>query len=167
MKASSFRPGGRRHVLGLVFDLGARNVLLCLKDGTSLLEGFGGEAHDREMSRDAMSRWFGQQSGLTGVGEGGLSWRGFGRMVVKDESVWLFYAKASTELLERISKAVGVGSVRFVPMSTLLEGGSSGDHRVDSKLFYLVPMAVNHARGIDDVLFYEIVLTDRNFGEGS
>jgi len=165
VRTPSFRPSTRRYVLGLVFDLGARNVLLYSKDGTSSLEGFGGEAHDREMSRDAMSRWFGQQVGSMEVGEGGLSWRGFGRMVVKDEFVWLFYAKASTELLERISAVVG--SVRLVSTSVLWEGGSSGDHCVDPKLCYLVPMAVNHARGIDDVLFYEIVLTDRNFGEGS
>lgn len=163
MRAPSFRPAGRRHVLGIVFDLGGRNLLLCSRGDTwPAHEVFGGVARDRERSRDAMVRWFGQQ-GPAEAGE--LSWRGFGRMVVKDEVAWLFYAKVRTDVLEAFSR--DAGKFRVVPVSTLGREGVLGAGPIDSKLCYLAPMAVNHARGIDDVLFYEIVLTDRNFEEGS
>lgn len=165
MKAQSFRPAGRRYVLGVVFDFAGRNVLLHSTDGTSY-GAFGGVALDRERSQDAMVRCFGAQA-PSEVREGDLSWRGFGRMVVKDEGVWLFYVKVRLDVLETISCGVGKLMFRVVPVSSLMSRAGWDHCTVDPKLCYLVPMAVNHARGIDDVLFYEIVLTDQNFGEGT
>jgi 8-oxo-dGTP pyrophosphatase MutT (NUDIX family) len=159
----------RRYVLGFVFDYGFHHVLLICKTSpewqAGRLNGLGGKIEPGESPLQAMDRELREETlGRLGEVELGV----FGRLCVEPKTrdaaspaaeVWLFWGKYPGEMADRArpsfaSRLTGIetpeGATQVVVRSDLPNWPTLPNLR------YLVPMAVNHARGLDRAPFFEI-----------
>lgn len=152
----------RRYVLGFVFDSGYHNVLLICKDRPSWqagrLNGLGGKIEEGESPARAMERELREETaGRLGneveLGPYGRLQGGSGsRTASEGWEVWLFWGKLRGGFPPSVGRvATDEGMIQVVSREDL------SSWPVLPNLRYLVPMAVNHARGIDRACFFEIV----------
>jgi 8-oxo-dGTP diphosphatase len=154
-----------RYVLGFVFDFGFRNVLLIEKKRPEWmmgrLNGLGGKIEEGESPLEAMRRELAEET-RGRLPEVELA--PFGRLRVLDESsarlgaeVWLFHGKLLSEMDPRLrALEVDEGVLMVVGREDL------SNWNVMPNLRYMVPMALNHLRGLDRAPFFEIEETGLN-----
>ena len=151
------KPPEKRYVLGFVFDAGYHHVLLIVKNRPEWmmgkLNGLGGKIAAGESPRQAMERELGEET----AGQlGPVDLVPFGRLRGDQDGkrweVWLFYAYVREEFSPRLSGIdVGEGTTFVADRADLPNWPALPNLR------YLVPMAVNHARGVDRAAFFEII----------
>jgi 8-oxo-dGTP pyrophosphatase MutT (NUDIX family) len=147
----------RRYVLGFVFDHDYHHVLLIEKRRPEWmmgrLNGLGGKIAEGESPAEAMERELREE---TAGRLGTVEVSSFGRLRGRDAlgvdwEIWLFHGIYWHEFPADLGNVdVGEGTT-FVADRQDLPNWS-----VLPNLRYLVPMAVNHARGIDAAAFFEI-----------
>jgi len=161
----------RRYVLGFAFDNGWRNVLLVWRTKSDFqygkMNGLGGKICEGETPCQAMRREFLEE---TGGRAGDLSFTPFGRLRGDDTvrapsmfEVWLFHGRYPGEFSPRLNDVVveGEGVLQVVPREDL------ANLPVLPNLRYLVPMALNHARGLDSAKFFDVSETSLSPEVGS
>jgi 8-oxo-dGTP diphosphatase len=143
----------RRYVLGFVFDLGYRSVLLVWRTRRDWqygkLNGLGGKIAGGETPVHAMVREFREE---TGGGVADPPFVPYGRLRGDGWEVWLFYARYPGELPPGLQGLdVVEGYLSLVLLADL------PNQLVVPNARWLVPMALNHARGLDAAKFFEVV----------
>jgi len=148
----------RRYVLGFCFDFAYKHVVLIhkLKPDWQFgrLNGVGGkiEVGAGEGAVAAMVREFAEETGGS-LGDR-VEWRPFGRLrdAAGEWEVWLFHGKYLQEFpADLASFSSDEGSVTVVDRQDL------HNWPVLPNLRYLIPMALNHARGLDRAPFFDVV----------
>ena len=148
----------KRYVLGFCFDFAYKHVVLIhkLKPDWQFerLNGVGGKIEVRagEGAMAAMVREFKEETGGS-LGDR-VEWRPFGRLrdAAGEWEVWLFHGKYLQEFpADLASFSSDEGSVTVVDRQDL------HNWPVLPNLRYLIPMALNHARGLDRAPFFDVV----------
>lgn len=147
----------RRFVLGFCFDFGYHNVLLIEKNRppwqAGKLNGIGGKIEEGESPAAAMAREFREE---TGGLVGDPTFTPYGRLVVDglpedNVEVWLFHAKIGIEFSPGLHGREIDGEILHVSRrDDVVNWPAVPNVRV------LLPLAFNHARGLDAAKFFEI-----------
>jgi 8-oxo-dGTP diphosphatase len=150
----------RRYVLGFVFDLEYRDVLLIQKARPAWqagrLNGLGGKMEEGETSYQAMERELAEE---TAGRLGRVTLASFGRLRGGVDArtgknaweVWLFHGRAGGDIVGLTGIEVDGEVIQVVPRLDL------PNWPVVPNVRYLVPMAHNHARGLDRAAFVDVV----------
>ena len=172
------------YVLGFVFDWGYHHVLLIEKKTPAWqagrLNGLGGKIAGTEKPPEAMRRELCEET--RGALGGEVELKPFGRLRGEDYEVWLFWGRVagvgenrllrehcensttnSCEFADRAlptlpSRLAGIETPEGTTLVALVSDLSHWP--VLPNLRYLVPMAMNHARGLDSARFFEIAETE-------
>lgn len=145
-----------KYVVGFCFDRGERNVLLILKERPDwqrgFLNGLGGHVEDGESPAQAMVREFDEET--SGRLRGRVVWAPFARLRGEGFELWCFRGAYGEEFSEDLAgqDAPGGEVIQVVAASAL-----HLCRNLVPNLRYLVPMALNHARGIDRAAFFDVV----------
>lgn len=149
----------RSYVLGFVFDLEYRDVLLIQKARPAWqagrLNGLGGKVEEGEAFYQAMERELAEE---TGGRLGPVALASYGRLRGRhgfdpegDWEVWLFHGRAGWDIAGLTGIGSDEGVTQVVPRLDL------PNWPVLPNLCYLVPMAYNHRRGLDQAAFIDVV----------
>lgn len=147
----------RRFVLGFCFDIGYHNVLLIEKNRppwqAGKLNGIGGKIEEGESPSGAMVREFQEE---TGGLAGSPVFTPYGRLVgdglpEENAEVWLFHAKIAGEFASSLHGREIGGEILHV---THRDDVSRRPVVLNVSVF--LPLALNHARGLDAAKFIEI-----------
>jgi 8-oxo-dGTP diphosphatase len=146
----------KRYVLGFVFDFGWYNILLILKAKPEWqlgkLNGLGGKIEEGETPAQAMEREFREETAGYDIVPKFIP---FGRLHGGSWEVYLFHAKVMLEFPPDLNGIdVGEGITTIVPVEDLNHWETLPNLR------YLIPMAKNHARGMDAAKFFDIAETE-------
>ena len=142
----------RRYVLGFVFDRAYHHVLLIRKSRpewqAGRLNGLGGKIAENESPEEALERELHEE---TAGRLGPVDVLPFGRLSGVDWEIWLFHAIYPYDFPDDLSNVdVGEGTTFVADRLDLPNWPTLPNLR------YLVPLAVNHARGLDTAAFFEI-----------
>jgi 8-oxo-dGTP diphosphatase len=150
-----------RFVLGFCFDFGYHNVLLIEKSRPTWqagkLNGIGGKIEEGESPRVAMAREFQEE---TGGMVASPTFIPFGRLIVnglseENAEVWLFHAKIDEFPVGLYHKEIDGEILHVLDREDVNRWPTVPNVRV------LLPMALNHARHLDAVQFFEIRALDQ------
>jgi 8-oxo-dGTP diphosphatase len=142
-----------RYVLGFCFDPGWHNVLLFCKVRPEWqlgkLNGLGGHVEEGETPWRAMEREFDEET--EGRLRGLVEWTVFARLRGEDFELWCFHSRFAVKFPCGLDGLVVRGeALRIIPTKEV------HDYFAVPNLGYLLPMALNHARGIDRAVFFEV-----------
>jgi 8-oxo-dGTP diphosphatase len=144
----------KRYVLGFCFGPSLRTVVLIRKTRpewqAGRLNGVGGHIEDGETPLAAMKREFCEEADCATV----LPWVNFGVLRGDGWEVHLFHAETWTIPLPFHQSEEGEVAAHFT--NVVIEMESSQGAKTLPNLRYLIPMALNHLRGVDAAKFFDI-----------
>lgn len=143
----------KSYVLGFCFSQDFSKVVLIKKVRPAWqngrLNGVGGHIEEGETPLDAMIREFREEADHKYA----LNWLTFGVLRGKDWEVYLFHSRYAYSPIYNVSEE---GEVSLHYVSYVLTRPTSQGSPPMPNLRYLIPMAINHATGVDHCPFFTI-----------